>query len=747
MQTIATFLHPASGFNFYGHASFLAARRGLLIWLLLVLLSPAVRAQDELWEVSFGGARDDDMRAFQQTKDGGYVLGGTSKSDRGGDKSQDTQGDCVPRENAPDVLDCPTDFWVVKIDSLGNKEWDRTFGGLGNDNLAALVQTPDGGYLVGGTSGSGQGGDKSQDSQGGADFWILRLDAEGNKIWDKTLGGERQDQLTVIRLTADGGFILGGFSNSGVGGDKTEHTRNSCAPEKVCTPDFWVLKFDAAGNKQWDKTIGGRAEDILQTLHQTPDGGYALAGISWSGIGGDKTAVKKGRADYWLVQLDARGNKIWDKSYGGIGRELLLDMQLTRDGGFILGGSGGGSGGDISGVGNGDSDYWVIKLDGQGQKQWDKIFGGRDSDYFRRLQQTPDGGYLLMGHSYSVLSGDKTWKRNGPWVIRLDSLGNKLWDKIFSNWFFALEPVGDGNFVLGGVSGEFFFAGDYHLLKISAGTASPVITFHSFSPDKGLPGSRVILQGKNMYKAASVWFHGGKLKKAKYTILSNNTILAVVPPAAKTGPIYLFSTEDTVVSKGIFEVLHPLITSFAPSQGPVGTTVELRGKNLVGTREVYFNGVATSNFKVASNELVIAVVPAGATTGKISLVLAGGHVAGSATDFTVVADKALAGARQDLQTGKPDLGATEGLVQLEAYPNPFQGRVTMQFSLDQASPASVKVYDLLGREVKELFRKEVRAGEVYQAVWRPTGRQAAGVYYIRLQTPVHNRQLKVLLNK
>ncbi|MGV3504775.1 MAG: T9SS type A sorting domain-containing protein [Adhaeribacter sp.] len=721
--------------------------------LMLLLLVPEGRAQEELWEASFGGDADDGLQALQQTRDGGYILGGTSKSDRGGDKSQDNQGDCQPDVNDPQVLVCPTDFWVVKVDSLGVKQWDKTFGGLQNDDLAALVQTPDGGYLLGGTSVSGQGGDKSQDSRGGADFWIVRLDADGNKLWDKTLGGKRHDQLRVIRLTADGGFVVGGYSNSGIGGDKSETTLAACPPEKVCTPDFWVLKFDAAGNKQWDKTFGGRAEDLLQALHQTPDGGFALAGISWSGIGGDKTAIKQGRADYWLVKIDAQGQKTWDKSYGSFGRELLQDMQPTSDGGYILGGYvSHGQTGDITGVHHGDSDYWVIKVDDAGNKQWDKTFGGRDPDYFRRLQPTPDGGYLLLGQSYSILSGDKTWKRNGPWVIKLDSLGNKQWDKVFGNGLWVLEPTRDGNFILGGNTGESFFLRDYYILKINAGTETPELVFRSFAPEQGLPGSQVILRGENMFKTASVWFHGGKLKKAKYTIVNNTTLLAVVPPAAKTGPVYLVTTTDTVRSAGIFEVLHPLLLSFSPGQGEAGSSVVLKGKNLVGTREVYFNGVATRNFKVASREEVVAVVPAGATTGKVSLVLAGGHSAISAGDFIIVPAKAPPGARLNLslqegQADKQEGRLPEGLAKVQAYPNPFQGQVTLQFSLGQSLPASVKVFDLLGREVKELFRQEARAGERYEAVWQPAGSQAAGVYYIRLQTPASNNQVKVLLNR
>lgn len=767
MQPLSSIRRPASG-----ESSFLSCFCRISPWslafgLLVLLFSPQAQAQTRLWDQVLGGNRDEDLRALVQTQDGGFLLGGSSVSDRGGDKSQDTWGNCVADPFDPQTLHCPSDFWIVKTDTAGNRQWDRTFGGFGEDNLTALQQTPDGGYLLGGTTASARGGDKSQDSLGGQDFWIIRLDAAGNKLWDRTFGGALDDALTSITLTTDGGFLLGGNSNSGIGGDKTEANKASCSPGKICSPDYWVLRIDAQGNKLWDKTYGGRSPEDLAALHQTPDGGFILGGYSSSGIGGNKSARKQGRADYWVVKLDAAGNKQWDKSFGSAGRELLKDLQLTRDGGYVLGGYvSQGLSGDISGRHHGDSDYWVLKLDNQGNKEWDKVFGGHDPDYFSRLHQTRDGGYLLLGTSFSIIGDDKTWQGHGGWVLKLDAQGNKQWDKIFTGSSFgsftALVETRDGNYLLGASSASARGRDksqpskggrDFWILKISAGTAPVSLAFQSFSPRAGLVGSMVIIKGKNLYKTASVWFHGAKLKKAKFSIRDSTTMIAWVPQPAKTGPITIFTVEGAVVSKMIFEVLHPRLDSFSPREGLAGTVVRLKGRNLITTREIYFNGVQALNFKVASNQEIIALVPAGATTGRVSLLLANGETVVSGKNFVVLAARDLAGARQDLslpptaKAQQPVVGAGEELPPTSVFPNPFRQGVTFRFTLQQTQAATVKVYDLLGREVQVLFQGKARAGEAYQAVWQPAAPQPAGLYYIRLQAGGQISQQKVLLDK
>src|SRR4030095_12071626 len=331
-----------------------------------------------------------------------------SNSGIGGDKTEDSRGF--------------SDYWVVKIDANGVKQWDKRFGGTEYDNLISLQQTADGGYILGGGSGSGIGGDKTEDSRGIIDYWVVKIDANGVKQWDKRFGGTDEDFLLSLQQTADGGYILGGYSNSGIGGDKTE--------EGLGLQDYWVGKIDANSIKQWDKLFGGTSNEGLRSLQQTADGGYILGGTSNSGIGGDKTedswGGNGGFADYWVVKIDANGVKQWDKRFGGTGFDILYSLQQTADGGYILGGySNSGLDGDKTEESWGNIDYWVVKIDANGVKQWDKRFGGTDDDYLLSLQETEAGGYILGGYSSSGIGGDKTEDTRGDsdyWIVKLGSL-------------------------------------------------------------------------------------------------------------------------------------------------------------------------------------------------------------------------------------------------------------------------------------------------------------------------------------
>jgi hypothetical protein len=347
----------------FGFASFMASAQ-----------APVIQ-----WEKTIGGNSYDELYCLAQTSDGGYILGGTSNSAISGDKSQASKGG--------------VDYWAVKVDANGNKQWDKTFGGSGTDDLLSLVQTLDGGYILGGQSNSGVSGDKTGSNKGGlnsylSDYWVIKLDANGNKLWDKTYGGIDHEFFYSLAQTADGGYILGGSSRSGISGDKTQASNGA--------EDYWIVKLDAAGNKTWDKSIGADNSDMLSEISQTTDGGYVLGGWSASGFSGDKTQFSQGQHDYWVVKLNANGNIIWEKTFGGNNRDELSNVTQTPDGGYILSGW---SLSDISGdktqANKGSWDYWVMKLDASGNKQWDKTFGGTDHDYLSGLASTPDGGFII----------------------------------------------------------------------------------------------------------------------------------------------------------------------------------------------------------------------------------------------------------------------------------------------------------------------------------------------------------------
>jgi len=252
-------------------------------------------------------------------------------------------------------------------------EWQASFGGWGFDKLTSTEQTADGGYVLGGFSSSGGGGNKTSPCWGGEDFWVIRLDEFGSKLWEQSFGGTAQDCLWHARQTSDGGFVLVGYSASAANGNKMSPNWGG--------QDFWGIRLDEFGNKLWEQSFGGSADEAAWTVCETGGGGFVIGGTSWSAPGGNKTSPNFGSSDIWLVCLDAGGNKIWDQSFGGGGYELTRGLQQTSDGGFIVAGfSDSGKDGNKESPCYGGYDFWLIRLDAAGNKIWDRSYGGSGND-------------------------------------------------------------------------------------------------------------------------------------------------------------------------------------------------------------------------------------------------------------------------------------------------------------------------------------------------------------------------------
>ncbi|KAA9327303.1 T9SS type A sorting domain-containing protein [Adhaeribacter soli] len=392
------------------------SRGGMDYW--VVKISSQGKKQ---WDKRFGGSGRDELKVIRQTCDGGYILGGSSDSPESGDKSQNRRGTVG------------TDYWVVKISSKGKKQWDKTLGGTSTDGLTDLIQTKDEGFLLGGWSSSGSGKDKSEASRGGNDFWVVKLTSSGSKSWDKTFGGNSADDLKAVLQTPDGGYLLGGASVSVVSGDKTDPQKRFCDDE--CEFDMWIVKIDAKGRKMWDRTIGGvggEQGEGVQAMVSTKDGGYLLGGTSDSGAGADKTEPNKGfysdSQDFWVVKINATGVIQWDRTIGGPGNEALGAMVETKDGGFLLGGrSNSDIGGDKTEAPKDNDinydDYWIVRLTATGNKLWDKTYGGSGDDKLTTLDKAGPNKYVIGGSSDSPISGDRTKQNFGGydyWVVKLE---------------------------------------------------------------------------------------------------------------------------------------------------------------------------------------------------------------------------------------------------------------------------------------------------------------------------------------
>jgi hypothetical protein len=355
------------------------------------------------WVKTFGGSDWDSGSSVQQTSDGGFILVGTTTSFGAGG----------------------FDVWLIKTDADGNKLWEKTFGGIRDDRGHSVQQTSDGGFIL-------LGWTESFDARE-ADVWLIKTDASGNIEWDRTFGGSDRDKGSSVQQTSDGGFILVGYTESFGAG----------------WADVWLIKTDADGNKLWEKTFGGSGLDSGSSVQQTSDGGFILVGYT--------TSFGAGGFDVWLIKTDADGNKLWEKTFGGSGRDWGSSVQQTSDGGFILVGY-------TTSFGAGD--VWLIKTDANGNKQWDRTFGGSDWDEGWSVQQTSDGGFIIVGWTWSFGAG-------GPdvWLIKTDANGNKQWDRTFGgsdwDWGFSVQQTSDGGFIIVG-STESFGAGEGDVLLIKS---------------------------------------------------------------------------------------------------------------------------------------------------------------------------------------------------------------------------------------------------------------------------------------
>nr|QNO49728.1 hypothetical protein BFOKDAJI_00030 [Methanosarcinales archaeon ANME-2c ERB4]QNO50514.1 hypothetical protein LKCECFIB_00006 [Methanosarcinales archaeon ANME-2c ERB4]QNO50667.1 hypothetical protein FFGHKCHG_00021 [Methanosarcinales archaeon ANME-2c ERB4] len=314
----------------------------------------------EQWNRTFGGKREHDMvgdvaYSAVQTSDGGYILAGMTTSYGSGS----------------------SDVWLIKVDTNGNEQWNRTFGGKNRDYAYSVSQTSDGGYLIVGCI-------RSYDPYG--DAWLIKTDANGNEQWSKTFGGKYEDVAYSGHQTIDGGYILIGKTGSYGAGYF----------------DAWLIKTDANGKEQWNRTFGGTEgnyayADTACAGHQTRDRGYILAGKTGS--------YGAGYFDAWLIKTDANGKEQWNRTFGGIRDDYVRSVQQTSDGGYILAGK-------ICPCRSGAIVVRLIKTDTDGDQQWNKVFE-RCEAY--SVQQVSDGGCVIAGQIYP----DSPPSSSDVWLVKV----------------------------------------------------------------------------------------------------------------------------------------------------------------------------------------------------------------------------------------------------------------------------------------------------------------------------------------
>ena len=296
--------------------------------------------------------------------------------------------------------------YLIKTDSNGAVLWTHIYGSSGVDMGQSVGQTSDGGYIIAGIY--------DRITQGGFSMYVIKTNDIGNIVWTKTYGSFG-DMANFVQQTHDGGYIIVGESYSAAGDE------NMCA-----------IKTNANGDTLWTKTYGGNSDDVGLFAQETTDHGYIMVGLTKS--------FGEGNSDVYLIKTDSVGSALWSKTYGGIGDDNGTSVEQTTDGGYIIGGYTWSFGAD-------SADIYLIKTDAIGDTLWTKTYGGSLADYCFQVQETNDGGYIVVGYTYSFGAGS-----SDVYLVKLNSYGDTLWSKTYGgsndDRGASVQQTADGGYII-----------------------------------------------------------------------------------------------------------------------------------------------------------------------------------------------------------------------------------------------------------------------------------------------------------
>jgi len=377
-------------------------KRRILLMVMLGLAGMSGRGQ-VMFQKTYGGLDAiEEGASVQQTHDGGYIIAGTTSSYGAGSD----------------------DLYLIKTNSSGSVLWTKTFGESGGDAGYYVQQTADSGYIVAGnTNNFGAGG-----------VYLIKTKSNGDTLWTKTYGGLNSDAANCVQQTNDGGYIILGYTYSYGAGNN----------------DVYLIKINSIGDTLWTRTYGGTVSDVGTSVQQTTDGGYIIIGYTDS--------YGSGNSDVYLIKTNSTGDTLWTKTYGGIGYECGNYVRQTTDGGFIIVGFTGS-------FGAGNNDVYLIKTNFIGDTLWTKAYGGTGYEKGSCVQQTSDGGYIISGetNSFGV-------SLVALYLIKTDSIGNILWTKIYGGTHgssgLSVQQTSDGGYIVVGSIAKFsMVSGSIYLIK------------------------------------------------------------------------------------------------------------------------------------------------------------------------------------------------------------------------------------------------------------------------------------------
>jgi len=367
-----------------------------------------------IWTKYYGRDKNDVLCSIKPASDGGYILAGWTE----------TEG----------TLGLQSDYYIVKVNEEGNKEWLRIHGQKDiNEYATSMAVTSDGGYILAGYA-TAYGAKEGADLYSEKNIYILKVDFSGKKKWDSTESINQLDNYAFIEEVSGGGYILAG------------NTANFTSPNPSW---IFVLRLALFGARTWEKIYPLQEYTSVSCIKETVEGGYILTGSK---------VDSQGKTDIYVAKLDLEGKVVWEDSFGGAGYDMANSIEQTRDRGYILAGK------TASPV-SGEEDFYILKLDKEGKKLWDKTFGGKYKDSLKSIIETKDG-YIAAGDTYSFGEGNKDM-----YVIRLNGEGNKIWDKTVGgpeeDSAAGVLETSDEAFIIAGTTQSFGKGGNnFYIVKI-----------------------------------------------------------------------------------------------------------------------------------------------------------------------------------------------------------------------------------------------------------------------------------------
>ncbi|WP_452225651.1 hypothetical protein [Lacinutrix chionoecetis] len=356
---------------------------------------------------TYGGSKNETGEKVVATNDGGYAVLGFSQS---------MDGDITDKQ------DESYDFWVLKFNSENEIQWNKTYGGTADDKGKDIIQTTDGGYAILGSTYSNDGDVSSNNGQ--QDYWLAKLDASGNIIWQKSFGYQGADYGISVIQTNDTGYLITGVLDVTASGGDGNTSKSS---NKHAGGDYWALKLDASGTIEWSKYYGGLFTDTPESVVQTEDNGFIIVGGSDSMDTDISNNI--GSYDFWVVKISASGAIEWEKSFGGSQIDEAWAIVKSGDGNFLIAGDTRSNDANVSNN-IGAADLWLIKISPSGELLWEKTYGGTSFDVARAIKATQDGGFVLAGSSRSSdVDVSENKGQNDAWALKINSSGTLMWQQ------------------------------------------------------------------------------------------------------------------------------------------------------------------------------------------------------------------------------------------------------------------------------------------------------------------------------